>query len=199
MYNRIRNTVDSLQGRRAGISPSVDAFLRIHGDENITQFTISRTPLSSLLTGALGVASPSFRRKTQDTTLYHLQVLIRTSKTSLNLEKNSRISIGRYNVRQGSENMQVSIPIGLTLNTLLDRTRSHMGGLFLPYSARDNNCGHFVLGMLRANNLANPANVLFTEQATQNLFTPQLRKITNTITDVAGGVDRIIQGGDVVE
>ena len=199
MYNRIRNTVDSLQGRRAGISPSVDAFLRIHGDENITQFTISRTPLSSLLTGALGVASPSFRRKTQDTTLYHLQVLIRTSKTSLNLEKNSRISIGRYNVRQGSENIQVSIPSGLTLNTLLDRTRSHMGGLFLPYSARDNNCGHFVLGMLRANNLATPANVLFTEQATQNLFTPQLRKITNSITDVAGGVDRIIQGGDVVE
>ena len=198
MYNRIRNTVDSLQGRRGGISPSVDAFLRIHGDENITQFTISRTPLSSLLTGTLGVASPSFRRKTQDTTLYHLQVLIRTSKTSLNLEKNSRISIGRYNVRQGSENIQVSIPNGLTLNTLLNQTRSLMGGLFLPYSARDNNCSHFVLGMLRANNLATPANVLFTEQATQNLFTPQLRKITNTITDIAGGVDRIIQGGDVV-
>jgi hypothetical protein len=93
--------------------------------------------------------------------------------------------------------MQVSIPTGLTLNKMLDRTRSLMGGRFLSYSARDNNCGHFVLGLLRANNLSTSANTLFVEQITDNLFTGQLRKITNTITDIAGGVDKIIQGGDV--
>jgi hypothetical protein len=37
--------------------------------------------------------------------------------------------------------------------------------------------------------------VLFTKQSTQALFTPQLRKITNTITDIAGKVDVLRQGG----
>ena len=199
MISRIRSTVESLQGKRAGISPSVDAFTQKHGDENITQFTISRTPLSPLLTGAIGIISPSFRRKTRDTTLYHLQVLMRTSKTSFNIEKTERITISRYNNRQGAENLSVSIPAGLTLNILLERTRSLMGGNFLSYSAKSNNCGHFVLAMLRANNLSTPANVLFTEQATQNLFTPQLRKITNTITDIAGVANIIREGGDITE
>jgi hypothetical protein len=197
MYNRIKNTVDSLQGRRAGISPSVDDFLNKHGNENITQFTISRTVLNPLLTGAIGVISPSFRRKTQDRKLYHLHVLIRTTKTSFSLEKNARITIGNYQKRNGSEDMTVSIPSGLTLNKILDRTRSLMGGRFLSYSAKDNNCGHFVLALLRANNLSTSANTLFVEQTTDNLFAPQLRKITNTITGIAGGVDKIIQGGDV--
>jgi hypothetical protein len=92
--------------------------------------------------------------------------------------------------------MTVSIPSGLTLNMLLARTRASMDGWF-SYSARDNNCGHFVLAMLRANNLSTPANTLFVEQTTDHLFTPQFRKITNTITDIAGGVDKIIQGGEV--
>jgi hypothetical protein len=85
----------------------------------------------------------------------------------------------------------------LTLNMLLDRTRSSMGGRFLSYSTRDNNCQDFILAMLQSNNLATSVNTLFVKQATQSLLTPQLRKISNTITDIAGGVDKIIQGGEV--
>jgi hypothetical protein len=72
-----------------------------------------------------------------------------------------------------------------------------MGNRFLSYSAQNNNCGHFVMAMLRANNLSTPVNTLFVEQTTDHLFTLQIRKITNTITDFAGGVDKIIQGGEV--
>jgi hypothetical protein len=139
MYSRTKNTVESLRGKRAGISPRVDAFLQAHGNENITQFTISRTVLNPLLTGAIGIISPSFRRKMQDEKLYYLQVLIRTTRTSLSLEKTSRITIAHYNKRKGSEDMSVSIPPGLTLNLLLERTKNEMGGRFLSYSARDNN------------------------------------------------------------
>ena len=199
MISRIQNTVDSLRGNRIGISPSVDAFLRLHGNENITQFTISRTVLNPLLTGAIGVLSPSFKRKTQDTKLYHLQVLIRTTRTSLSLEKTSRITISHYQKRNGSEDMSVSIPPGLTLNILLDRTKQLMGGKFLTYSARDNNCQSLILGILQSNNLSTPQNVLFTKQSTQELFTPQLRKITNTITDIAGVANIIREGGDIKE
>jgi hypothetical protein len=50
---------------------------------------------------------------------------------------------------------------------------------------------------LQSNNLSTPQNVLFTKQLTQELFTPQLRKITNTITNIAGKVDILRQGGDI--
>jgi hypothetical protein len=40
-------------------------------------------------------------------------------------------------------------------------------------------------------------NKSFTEQTTKYLFTPELRKITNTITDVAGKIDIIRQGGEL--
>jgi hypothetical protein len=52
--------------------------------------------------------------------------------------------------------------------------------------------------MLQSNNLSTPQNVLFTKQSTQELFTPQLRKITNSITDVAGKLDILRQGGGMV-
>ena len=199
MYSRIKQTVDSLQGRRAGISPMVDTFLYTYGNDPITEFTISRTVLNPLLTGAIGVISPSFGRKTANTKLYHLQVLMRTNTTSLTIEKNERITISRFNIRKGAENMPVPIPRGLTLNAMLERTHLLMGGKFLSYSAYDNNCGDFVLAMLKANNLATPVNTLFVEQATQRLFTPQLRKISNTVTDIAAATNIIRQGGDIAE
>jgi hypothetical protein len=196
MYSRIRNTVDSLQGKRVGISPSVDDFLNRHGSEPITQMIISRTILNPLLTGAIGIISPSFRRKTQDTKLYHLHVLIRTTKTSLSLEKNQRITIGRYQKRNGSEDMQVSIPSGLSLNSTLERTRSAMGGKFLPYLV-SNNCQDFLLNLLLSNNIATPANTSFLKQATQSLIPSNVRKVSNTITDLAGKADSIFEGGDI--
>ena len=197
MYTRIKETVNSLQGRRAGISPNVDAFLSSHGDEPITQFVISRTILNPLLTNAIGVISPSFRRKTQNTPLYHLHVLLRTSKSSLSLEKTERITIGRHSNRPGSENMQVSVPSGLTLNIMLGRTRMLMGGKFLTYSAQSNNCQDFILAVVQSNNISTSANTLFVKQSTKSLFTPQLRKISNTLTDAAGVANILRQGGDI--
>jgi hypothetical protein len=72
-----------------------------------------------------------------------------------------------------------------------------MGSRFLSYSAANNNCQDLVLNMLKSNNLATPPNILFVKQATQYLFTPELRKITNTITDIVGAADKIIQDGKV--
>ncbi len=82
-------------------------------------------------------------------------------------------------------------------NIILANTRQLMGVKFLTYSAFDNNCGHFVIAILRSSNLSNPSNILFVEQTTAHLFTPQLRKITNTVTDIRGKIDILRQGGDI--
>jgi hypothetical protein len=192
--NRFRNTIESLKGNRAGISPSVDKFLDEHGDEVITEFLISRNVISPLITGTLSLISPNFKKKNNNP-LYHLKVLIKTEKTSLSLEKNERITISRYQMNQGAQNMQVDIPNGLTLNIMLANAKQFMGGNFLSYSAYDNNCGHLVLAILKSNNLSTSQNITFVEQIVKNLFTPQLRKIVNSVTNVAGKFDIIRQGG----
>ena len=72
-----------------------------------------------------------------------------------------------------------------------------MGNSILTYSApaRDNNCQNFVLSFLEPNGLSNSQNVLFTKQSTSSLFSTELRKLTNTITDIGAKFD-IIRVGD---
>jgi 3-deoxy-D-arabino-heptulosonate 7-phosphate (DAHP) synthase class II len=53
--------------------------------------------------------------------------------------------------------------------------------------------------MLKSNNRATSPSIQFVKQATQCLFTPELRKISNTITDIAGKANILIQGGKVSE
>jgi hypothetical protein len=71
-----------------------------------------------------------------------------------------------------------------------------MGGKFLPYSV-SNNCQDFILSLLLSNNIATPANTTFVKQATQSLIPSNIRKVSNTITDLAGKADIILQGGDI--
>ena len=61
--NRFRNTIESLKGNRAGISPSVDRFLDEHGNEQIVQLVISRNIINPLITGTLNILSPNFKKK----------------------------------------------------------------------------------------------------------------------------------------
>jgi hypothetical protein len=49
------------------------------------------------------------------------------------------------------------------------------------------------LSFLQSNNLSTSQNVSFTKQSTQELLTPQLRKITKIATDIAGKVDILRQ------
>ena len=194
--NRITSTTDALLNGRIGISPSVNRFLDEHGNEPITEFIISRNVISPLITKTLNILSPNFKKK-NDRPLYHLKILIKTDRTRFSLEKNAVITISNYQMEKNAENMNVNIPSNLSTSILLAKTRNLMGGKFLGYSAYDNNCGHLVLAILQSNNLSTSQNVSFTEQTTKNLFTPQLRKITNTITDIAGKVDIIREGGNI--
>ena len=123
MLNRIKNTADALLNGRNGISPSIDRFLQEHGDEPITQLIISRNVISSLITGTLNIISPNFKKKNNNNPLYHLKILIKTDRTSFTVEKNDVITISKYQMNKGVENMNVSIPNGLTTNILLANTR----------------------------------------------------------------------------
>ena len=94
-----------------------------------------------------------------------------------------------------AENLFVKFPPGLTINILLNNTRNKMGNSFLTYSAKDNNCQNFIWAILQSNGLLNSRNELFTKQSTDSYFSDDLRKFTNTITDIGSKIDIVREGG----
>ena len=130
--------------------------------------------------------------------MYHLKILIRTIHSNISLEKNEDISISPYKMNYQAENLFVKFPPGLTINVLLQNTRNTMGSNFLTYSARDSNCQNFILAILQSNGLLNSRNELFTKQSTDSYFSDDLRKLTNTITDIGSKIDIVREGGSLL-
>ena len=145
MFERLKKTTKSLIYGREIISPNVDKFLRDHGDEPILEMIISRNVVSSLLTGSMKLISSQFREKVSSDKLYHLKLLIRTTYSNVSLEKNEVIIISPYKMNYSAENLYLHFQPGITINILLQNTRSEMGNSFLTDSARDNNCQNFLL------------------------------------------------------
>ena len=198
MLERFKKTANALVLGRRGISPNVDKFQKDHGDEPILEMIISRNVVSSILTGSMKLISTQFRERAGSDKLYHLKLLIRTTHSNISLEKNEVITISPYKMNYNAENLYVYFPPGISINILLQNTRDKMGNSFLSYSARDNNCQNFVLSLLESNRLSNERNILFTKQSTSALFSTELRKLTNTITDIAQKVDIIREGGSLL-
>ena len=198
MFERLKKTANALVLGRMGISPNVDKFQKDHGDEPVLEMIISRNVVSNILTGSMKLIVTQFRERAGSDKLFHLKLLIRTTHSNISLEKNEVITISPYKMNYNAENLYVTFPPGLSINILLQNTRDKMGGSFLSYSARDNNCQNFILALLQSNFLDNPRNVLFTKQSTSDLFDVNLRKITNTITDIAQKIDIIREGGSLL-
>ena len=198
MFERLKKTANALVLGRMGISPNVDKFQKDHGDEPVLEMIISRNVVSNILTGSMKLIVTQFRERAGSDKLFHLKLLIRTTHSNISLEKNEVITISPYKMNYNAENLYVTFPPGLSINILLQNTRDKMGGSFLSYSARDNNCQNFILALLQSNFLDNPRNVLFTKQSTSDLFDVNLRKITNTVTDIAQKIDIIREGGSLL-
>ena len=170
---------------------SVQKIINRIGDDEITKITVNRTPLSKVLKFLLNITSRGqVEEKLKNTdydTLYHLFMVIQT-KNSLNvIEKNEVIQIYKFSkLGKGTETMSVPINAGLTLNDMLSKTKSKMGGSYYSYKAQDNNCQNFIISLLISNGLNTDALEKFVLQDVRTLFegNEKFRKIVNTTTDV---------------
>ena len=74
-----------------------------------------------------------------------------------------------------------------------------MGDKFLPYQSANNNCQIFVMGVLSGNGLNNSERTSFVKQNTKSIFknNPALRKFANTLTDIGGYANAIVQSVDL--
>ena len=71
-----------------------------------------------------------------------------------------------------------------------------MGNKYFYYQAKNNNCGDFILALFRSNGLLTPQREAFIKQDVDALFTLYSRRLTNTVTDIAGSVNTI-KGGQI--
>ena len=168
------------------------------GDLKIKKLYIKRTPLSSTVKMALDAFSfGDFSKKMKQQSideLYHLRIDAELENGKrYTVEKNSVITLTRRpTTTKNTQSVLVDVPAGTTVNMLLDKTEKKMGAKYFVYSAKDNNCSDFILALLVANGLMDAENRAFVKIETDKLFTNTFRRLTNTITDVAGGVENVV-------
>ena len=132
--------------------------------------------------------------------LFHLRLEIYTKSIRLTVEKNEVITITN-STRKDKNDESVDVTYSFkeqSINDFMANGHKYMGAKFFPYSASNNNCQDFIVGLLRGNGINDPQAYQFVKQDTQAIFKghPILRKIANTATDLAGKViGPIVQGG----
>jgi hypothetical protein len=171
---------------------SVQSLLKRIGNNEIREIKVARSPLSKIMTFFLNLSSLGEFKKRLDETpydkLYHLFMIIKTDSGTYILEKNEVIILKKFNgnITKQTEILESNIREGLTINTLLEKTRNNMGDKFFSYKGLDNNCQYFINSVLKSNGLNTDELESFVIQDTRHLFdnNPRFRKIVNSITDV---------------
>jgi hypothetical protein len=187
---------------RNDLPPSVRNKLRKWGNEPIVSIVIGRKPLGTPIMTALEIASGfTFKEKLEQTPyekLFHLFLGITTTKHKFTYEKEEVVAMNFFNraKREGTEFRNIHIQDGLTMNNCIEKQRELMGGKFLTYSSKDNNCQDFVKAFLEANNIGNSDDVAWVKQDVYTLFenNDTLRKISNSVTDLGAKVNEIVYG-----
>lgn len=202
--SKVSNYISTVFNGRNDLPPSVRNLLDKKGDKMIKSISIGRTPVQSILTGALSAFSGGkFGKRMYKNfdELFHLYIKITLDDNNIYaLEKNAVISLTKYQYRNNEEVEPVyNIPSGLTLNKMLENTKNYMGSNFLSYSAVNNNCQDFIVAVFKSNNIGNAKNIEFIKQDTEKLFKklPVLQKIANFTTDLGAKVDEIAYGAGI--
>jgi hypothetical protein len=164
----------------------------------IDRIEISRAPITSTIMIMIDVMSGRRVKEvllnSPHDSLFHLQMIIHTNKGIFSLEKNEVITmVDRPKPARMAEERVIMdsqyTSSHMTIENILKDVRSNLGDdKFFGYSAKDNNCQDFIVAVLKSISLDTTENVNFTKADTRAIFKDRqfMRKITNTITQVAG-------------
>ena len=181
---------------KENVPQNVKNALKKIGDNNIVTARLGRTPVQAIIQGALKtVANVPYDN------LFHLFIeLTLDNGQKWVLEKIERINLVKENRsnKKGAE-FTSSFPVNKTVNELFINTKNKMGARFLPYQSASNNCQVFIMGVLDGNGLNNSERTSFVKQDTKSIFknNPALRKFANTLTDIGGYANAIVQSVDL--
>ena len=162
------------------------------GESQIVSARLGRTPVQAVIQGALKlVASVPYDN------LFHLFIeLTLDNGQKWILEKIERITLVKEDrSKKAGAEFTASFPVNKTVNELFQNTKNQMGDRFLPYQSASNNCQVFIMGVLDGNGLNNSERTAFVKQDTKAIFekNPALRKFANTLTDIGGYGNALVQ------
>jgi hypothetical protein len=218
VYKKITNPKQTLQevkkfgknliyGRLDAYPPSVQKIIDANKDAIVQSITLHRKPLSStyttLMSWATGGETDKRLKEQPKDTLYHISMWVKLSNgKTLRVEKNEVIAITPNPKAHKDEQTQEvpPPPAGLTFGDMLEKARKEVGDYkFFSYSAKDNNCGNFIEYILRANGMESEQTKDYIGQDAKTILAgfPTLRKVMNTITDIAGRANVLLEGGDL--
>jgi hypothetical protein len=185
-------------------SADIKNILKNSGNEIITEMTIVRTPLSTILNLLLNAVSlGQFNMAKQQNNYddyFHLHLNITTDKgNKYTLEKTEIIILkkGFTNNKDSQELVINNVPNNLSINLLLENTKQKQGVKFFRYSANSNNCQMFINDVIKSNNINNPEYTEFIKQDTSAIFkdNPIFRKLANSVTDIASAANNVSSNG----
>jgi hypothetical protein len=173
------------------------------GDSQIVSARLGRTPVQAVIQGALKLVA-----SVQYDNLFHLFIeLTLDNGQKWILEKIERITLVKEDrSKKAGAEFTASFPanpngstgyggVPLSVNELFQNTKNQMGDRFLPYQSASNNCQVFIMGVLDGNGLNNSERTAFVKQDTKAIFenNPALRKFANTLTDIGGYGNALVQ------
>lgn len=191
----IKNVVRAFKGPRTDkMPPSARATFDKYKDKQIARIDIGRTPLNPIIKGVVNL----IKSKPFDE-LYHLFSIIQTTDgDKLLLEKNQVINFRELkndDIKENTETETVAVNKEIKINELFENAQKSMGEKFYTYSALQNNCQDFLLGLLKSSGLGNQQNYEFIKQDVKDLVPTFWENIGKKLTDLAGSIN-IIQEGE---
>ena len=174
------------------VPQNVKTALNKIGTNKIISARVGRTPVQAIIQGALKtVANVPYDD------LFHLFIeLTLDNGQKWVLEKIERINLVKEDrTKKAGAEFTSSFPVNKSVDELFQNTKNRMGDKFLTYQSASNNCQYFIMGVLDGNGLNNSECTAFVKQDTKAIFekNPALRKFANTLTDIGGYGNALIQ------
>jgi hypothetical protein len=203
----IKEFVNRVVYGKKDYSASIKKIIDKYGNEEVKEVELHRFVLPTIYTKILSVwtKGETDRRLQEEPKdkLFHISMWVKLgSGTTILVEKNTTINMKVNPTKKDKEEVQ-SVPMppnGLTFRSMLEKTQKEMGDdKYFSYSAKDNNCGNYIEAVLKTNGMSSKATYDFINQDTKKILEgyPTLRKITNTLTDIGGAAETLLQGGAV--
>jgi len=204
MYQTVKRVASKLIFGDNSLPENVNKFLKQNGEAKLINGSINRKAISSMINKVLNVLSWGQFQDNLDKTpydkLFHLSLNIRLSNGKIiKIEKNARIEITQmHSIENTANDMSVSLP-SITLNEFVNNGYKQMKEKFFIYDAQKSNCQDFLIGLLRGSNALTSEIEEFIKQKTDKIFEnmPQTQSMMNRITDLAGKLDIIVNGGNI--
>lgn len=189
---------------RRDYAPQIRELLKKVGDKKITDITIQRVPIESVLKSVidiitLGQYSKQTKKLGYDK-VFHLSMIVTLEGGKrLVVEKNEVINISPKipPMKKGGAQMKVPISQEITLNQLLSNAQEKMGSRFFIYHPFTANCQMFIDSLLTHSNLNTPevkAFILQDAQAILKGLPIYSSAALKGITDLGAQFNRIIYG-----